>query len=283
MPLLGVCLGHQGIGHVAGAPVVHAPEVMHGRMSAVYHDDSPLFAGIPQGFQVVRYHSLCVEEPLPAELEAIAWTSDGIVMGMAHRSRRGLGGAVPPGVDLHRLGPQAARELPRPDARALGPAHGRSPRRSVGAQHKWSPPQRPRAEPAGRAHRPGLRPRAGLREPLRRPPLRLLARQQHGRRALALLVHGRQRRPARLGDQLRRVDAARERRPRRLQRGPRGVDLRLPQPRDEAAALPLRRPAVRLQLRLRGLLRLRAEGRRRGRPAAPVDACRTRRSSSPTG
>ena len=87
VPVLGVCLGHQGIGHVAGAPVVHAPEVMHGRMSAVYHDDSPLFAGIPQGFQVVRYHSLCVEEPLPAELEATAWTSDGIVMGMAHRSR----------------------------------------------------------------------------------------------------------------------------------------------------------------------------------------------------
>jgi len=65
VPVLGVCLGHQGIGHVAGAPVVHAPEVMHGRLSAVYHDDSPLFAGIPQGFQVVRYHSLCVEEPLP--------------------------------------------------------------------------------------------------------------------------------------------------------------------------------------------------------------------------
>ena len=87
VPVLGVCLGHQGIGHVSGAPVVHAPEVMHGRMSAVYHDDSPLFAGIPQGFTVVRYHSLCVEEPLPEDLEATAWTSDGIVMGMSHRRR----------------------------------------------------------------------------------------------------------------------------------------------------------------------------------------------------
>ena len=74
VPLLGVCLGHQGIGHSAGAQVVHAPEVMHGRMSAVYHDDSPLFAGIPQDFQVVRYHSLCITEPLPEDLEAIAWT-----------------------------------------------------------------------------------------------------------------------------------------------------------------------------------------------------------------
>ena len=70
---------------------------MHGRLSAVYHDDSPLFAGIPQGFQVVRYHSLCVEEPLPAELEATAWTSDGIVMGMSppHPRRSGACSSTP--------------------------------------------------------------------------------------------------------------------------------------------------------------------------------------------
>jgi para-aminobenzoate synthetase len=87
VPLLGVCLGHQGLGWKSGARVVHAPEVMHGRLSAVLHEDSPLFAGIPREFQAVRYHSLCVEQPLPDELEPIAWTSDGILMAVAHRTR----------------------------------------------------------------------------------------------------------------------------------------------------------------------------------------------------
>ncbi len=86
-PLLGVCLGHQGLGWVSGAKVEHAPEVMHGRLSAVIHDDSPLFAGLPREFQAVRYHSLCVEQPLPDDLKPIAWTSDGVLMGTEHRSR----------------------------------------------------------------------------------------------------------------------------------------------------------------------------------------------------
>jgi para-aminobenzoate synthetase len=87
VPLLGVCLGHQGIGWVEGADVVHAPEAMHGRLSAVLHDGSPLFAGIPREFQAVRYHSLCVRQPLPETLEPLAWTSDGVLMALAHRSR----------------------------------------------------------------------------------------------------------------------------------------------------------------------------------------------------
>jgi len=87
VPLLGVCLGHQGLGWVSGATVVHAPEPMHGRVSAVLHEESPLFAGIPREFQAVRYHSLCVEQPLPDELEPIAWTSDGVLMAVAHRTR----------------------------------------------------------------------------------------------------------------------------------------------------------------------------------------------------
>ena len=87
VPLLGVCLGHQGLCWVHGGRVIGAPQVMHGRISAVLHDGSPLFAGIPREFQAVRYHSLCVAQPLPAELEPIAHTSDGVLMAVAHRTR----------------------------------------------------------------------------------------------------------------------------------------------------------------------------------------------------
>jgi para-aminobenzoate synthetase len=86
-PLLGVCLGHQGLTWVHGGRVLRAPEAMHGRISAVLHDGSPLFAGVPREFRAVRYHSLCVGQPLPEELEAIAHTSDGVVMAVAHRMR----------------------------------------------------------------------------------------------------------------------------------------------------------------------------------------------------
>jgi len=86
-PLLGVCIGHQGLGALHGAAVVPAPEPMHGRLSAVLHDDSPLFAGVPREFQAVRYHSLAVEQPLPEQLRGIAWTSDGVLMALEHRHR----------------------------------------------------------------------------------------------------------------------------------------------------------------------------------------------------
>ncbi|HET6571175.1 MAG TPA: aminodeoxychorismate synthase component I [Solirubrobacterales bacterium] len=86
-PLLGVCLGHQGIGGAHRANVVPAPEPMHGRISTVRHDGSPLFAGIPREFAAVRYHSLCVAQPLPNELRGTAWTSDGVLMALEHRAR----------------------------------------------------------------------------------------------------------------------------------------------------------------------------------------------------
>ncbi len=86
-PLLGVCLGHQGLGWVHGAEVMPAPEAMHGRVSAIEHDGSALFAGIPSGFRATRYHSLSLARPLPTELEEIAAADDGVPMAIAHRSR----------------------------------------------------------------------------------------------------------------------------------------------------------------------------------------------------
>jgi para-aminobenzoate synthetase len=87
VPILGVCLGSQGLGAVYGARVDHAPAPMHGRSSAIWHDDAELFAGIPQGFLAVRYHSLAVVGELPACLRRIAWTADGVLMGLRHVER----------------------------------------------------------------------------------------------------------------------------------------------------------------------------------------------------
>ena len=86
-PLLGVCLGHQGLGWIHGGRVVPAPTPLHGRVRAVRHGGSALFAGIPERFEATRYHSLCLERPLPSVLEEIAWGDDGVVMALAHRER----------------------------------------------------------------------------------------------------------------------------------------------------------------------------------------------------
>jgi len=87
LPVLGVCLGHQGLVLAHGGELGPAPTPMHGRRSRIYHDDSQLFEGIPQGFLAVRYHSLCVREPLPGALEVLARTSAGTVMAVRHRER----------------------------------------------------------------------------------------------------------------------------------------------------------------------------------------------------
>jgi para-aminobenzoate synthetase len=87
LPLLGVCLGHQGIGLAAAGRIEVAREPVHGRLGTVVHSGSPLFAGIPARFEAVRYHSLCLSRPLPLELQEIAWSEDGVPMAVAHRSR----------------------------------------------------------------------------------------------------------------------------------------------------------------------------------------------------
>jgi para-aminobenzoate synthetase len=86
VPLLGVCLGHQGICHVHGGEVGQAPEVRHGQVSDIVHDGTDIFAGLPSPFEAVRYHSLTVTR-LPADLEAIAATPDGVLMAVRHRTR----------------------------------------------------------------------------------------------------------------------------------------------------------------------------------------------------
>lgn len=84
-PILGVCLGHQSIGHYFGGRVVRASRLMHGKTSPIRHKDTDVFKGMPQGFQATRYHSLLVErETLPPVLEITAETAEGEIMGLRH-------------------------------------------------------------------------------------------------------------------------------------------------------------------------------------------------------
>jgi anthranilate synthase/aminodeoxychorismate synthase-like glutamine amidotransferase len=86
VPVLGVCLGHQAIGHVYGAKVVSAPELLHGKTSEVHHTGEGIFVGSPSPITATRYHSLIIErESLPAELVVTAQTQDGMIMGVRHR------------------------------------------------------------------------------------------------------------------------------------------------------------------------------------------------------
>lgn len=86
-PVLGVCLGHQAIGQVYGGKVVRAPNLMHGKTSPVFHDGQDLFRGMPNPFAATRYHSLVVDRPsLPDCLQVTAWTEDGLIMGLRHRT-----------------------------------------------------------------------------------------------------------------------------------------------------------------------------------------------------
>ena len=88
LPIFGVCLGHQAMGQAFGGKVIRAKALMHGKTSPIRHEGKSVFRGLPDPFIATRYHSLAVErESLPDVLEVTAWTADGEIMGLAHRTR----------------------------------------------------------------------------------------------------------------------------------------------------------------------------------------------------
>ena len=96
VPILGVCLGHQAIGQAFGGKVLHAKTLMHGKTSPIHHSGAGVFRGLPSPFTATRYHSLAVERAgLPDCLEVTAWTEDGEIMGLRHRT------AAVEGVQFH--------------------------------------------------------------------------------------------------------------------------------------------------------------------------------------
>jgi len=120
-PILGVCLGHQCIGHVFGGKVGRAPRLMHGKTSLIYHTGQGIFNGIPSPFEATRYHSLIVQEPLPPELEMLAFTSEGEIMALRHRRYPTVGVQFHPESILTQHGKQLLRNFLAGEASALAP------------------------------------------------------------------------------------------------------------------------------------------------------------------
>jgi para-aminobenzoate synthetase len=139
LPVLGVCLGHQGLVLAHGGEVGVAPRAMHGRRSRIFHQGSELFSGIPQGFLAVRYHSLSVREPLPASLEVLARTASGTVMAIRHREHPHWGVQFHPESVQTQWGARLLENFCRLGTRR------RAPRRPAGGVREPAPtPPRPR-------------------------------------------------------------------------------------------------------------------------------------------
>lgn len=121
IPILGVCLGHQAIGQAFGGQVVRAPQVMHGKTSLIRHTGAGVFAGLPDPFEATRYHSLLVaREGLPECLEVTAWTEDGLIMGVRHRTLAVEGVQFHPESILTQHGHQMLRNFLQGAERAQG-------------------------------------------------------------------------------------------------------------------------------------------------------------------
>lgn len=158
LPVLGVCLGHQAVCHLMGGRVGRAPEPVHGRLSQIRHRGDDLFRGLPDPFLATRYHSLVVHR-MPSQLEATAWTEEGLVMGLRHRHRRVFGVQFHPesiasegGRTLLRNFAVLAEPSPRRVTVAAGPGEARPvPRRAAGDGRRLLLRRVPRALPPGRA------------------------------------------------------------------------------------------------------------------------------------
>jgi len=112
VPVLGVCLGHQAIGAAFGGKVVRAPVPVHGKSARIRHAGTGLFEGVSQGFEAARYHSLVVEaQSLPQELEATAWSEDGLIMALRHRTLPVVGVQFHPESVLTPEGPKLVRNF----------------------------------------------------------------------------------------------------------------------------------------------------------------------------
>ncbi|MCL5997738.1 MAG: aminodeoxychorismate/anthranilate synthase component II [Chloroflexi bacterium] len=106
VPILGVCLGQQCMGYVFGGTVRRAPRLMHGKTSMIYHNGKGLFHELPNPLEATRYHSLIVEEPVPPELEVTAFTKEGELMGLRHRTHPTFGVQFHPESILTKQGKQ---------------------------------------------------------------------------------------------------------------------------------------------------------------------------------
>jgi para-aminobenzoate synthetase len=133
VPVLGICLGHQGIGNLLEGGVTSAPQPMHGRLSHVRHRGTGIFTGVPQDFSVVRYHSLAITGPVGPEGHVVAWADDGVVMGVEHDTRPIWGVQFHPESIATEFGDRIARNFFELAARTAEPETQDFARRSQGS------------------------------------------------------------------------------------------------------------------------------------------------------